>query len=108
MLLKCTLEICIFKNSILTKALMDRAMLDRAKSAGFVGKVYGEFLYRASVDPISAFNSWWITDTENNDARQRNQCNRSRESRKLLDCEYWKAWRMKSLMSRAAEKNGGD
>lgn len=37
---------------------------DRAKSAGFVGKVYGEFLYRASVDPISAFNSWWITDTQ--------------------------------------------
>ena len=34
---------------------------DRAKSAGFVGKVYGEFLYRASVDPISAFNAWWIT-----------------------------------------------
>ena len=37
---------------------------DRAKSAGFVGKVYGEFLYRASVDPISAFNAWWITDTQ--------------------------------------------
>ncbi len=37
---------------------------DRAKRAGFEGKVFGEFLYRASPDPISAFNYWWTVDSQ--------------------------------------------